>query len=140
MVSSPTVAEVWVRFAAAAMQNKDLTPNGVGERADDMMDQFRKRFEWYSGGYGTFWKERTRRKGGVMPHVPKGTSIRDRAVKVLAAEPFLTAWDIAIELGEKSSTVSSVLCKDARRAEGLVSRRVSKESRRGFEYFVRAMG
>lgn len=56
-------AEIWVRFAAAAMQDKDLTSNGVGERADDMMDQFHRRFEHYNGGYGTFWKERTRRKG-----------------------------------------------------------------------------
>lgn len=57
-------ADVWVRFAAAAVARGE-SPNDAGDTADKMLDQFHRRWEWYSGGFGRFWKWRKQEdKGG----------------------------------------------------------------------------
>lgn len=50
-------ADIWVRFAAAAISNGEETPSGAGELADRMMAQFYRRFEYKAGDHlrGSEW-------------------------------------------------------------------------------------
>lgn len=51
-------AEIWVRFAEAALSTGENTPTEAASLADATLDEFNRRFEWYEGGYGYFWQYR----------------------------------------------------------------------------------
>lgn len=64
-------------------------------------------------------------------------TILQRSVKLLQKDPYQTSWEISLELGVRVSTVSSVLLRDTLRPFGMIGRRTSQVSRRGWEYFVK---
>lgn len=78
-----------------------------------------------------------------MPRLPKGiSSVREKAIKLLRAEPYLTAWEIAAELEVSAASVSGVLYKDTIRDGGTIKRRKAPapnhrgRNKVGWEYYV----
>lgn len=62
MTVAPTLAEIWVRFAAGAIARPiDLAQQA--QAADDMLAEFKKRFVLYSGPLNDVsWVERGKEK------------------------------------------------------------------------------
>jgi hypothetical protein len=50
-------AKFWAMFAAAAI-TRQMNAKAAAAEADDLLKEFDKRWEWYEGGYGQFWKLR----------------------------------------------------------------------------------
>jgi len=59
-----------------------------------------------------------------------------RAVELLRAEPYQTAWELARALGIKPATLSSILYKATLVPEHGVMRRESSVAHRGYEYWI----
>jgi hypothetical protein len=55
-------AKFWAEFAAARMTRPGTSPETAARDADSLLEEFDKRWEWYEGGYGSYWCERTRTK------------------------------------------------------------------------------
>ena len=46
------VADIWIAFAAAALNDKDITAKDAGAKADKMLEEFHARFEGQEAGPG----------------------------------------------------------------------------------------
>jgi hypothetical protein len=49
-------------FASAAL-GRQMDASAAASEADKLLKEFDKRWEWYEGGYGTYWKERAGKPG-----------------------------------------------------------------------------
>jgi hypothetical protein len=59
----PTDAGMWVTFAASALTHGQMPASTrAAEIADQLCDEFHKRFEWYEGGYGEFYRRKPQKK------------------------------------------------------------------------------
>lgn len=55
-------SDVWLAAMSAAITAGE-SPSDAAKIADESLVEFNKRWEWYSGGYGRYWKPREPKKG-----------------------------------------------------------------------------
>lgn len=79
-----------------------------------------------------------------MPRLPPGVpSLREKAIKLLQSDPYMTAWEIACEFEVSAACISGMLYRVSTDPNGAIARRKAQlegtrgRNRRGWEYYIK---